>query len=118
MDEENEDQNVRVLNLLAQLREGSEYLENQKEALGRLWDGLRGKVVTFYETNPTISDKRVCSRYHTIRIVFLPYLESPVVASSACEDSRLTPTVCARIIRKGRKASPNGATIVCSAFFT
>ena len=49
----------KTLNLLAQLREGSEYLENQKEALSRLWEEFRGKVVTFYETEPTKSVKKV-----------------------------------------------------------
>ena len=34
---------------LAQLKEGSEYLENQKEVLNRLWRMFSGKVVTFYE---------------------------------------------------------------------
>ena len=61
-------------NLLIQLGEGSEYLENQKEDLVRLWEEYRGKVVTFYETEPTISVKKVC-RYHS---VFPSYFESPV----------------------------------------
>ena len=64
VDEETDDQRVQVHNLLAQLREGSEYLENQKEALSRLWKGIEGKVVTFYETEPTESVKKVCG-YHT-----------------------------------------------------
>ena len=57
MDEESNEQ--KTLDLLAQLREGSEYLENQKEALSRLWEGFRGKAVTFYETEPTKSVKKV-----------------------------------------------------------
>ena len=61
MDEETDDQGVQVHNLLAQLREGSEYLENQKEeGLRRLWKGFPGKVVTFYETKPTKSAQKVC----------------------------------------------------------
>ena len=74
VDEETEDQNVRVY-LLAQLKEGSEYLENQKEALSRLWEGFRGKVVTFYETEQTKSVKKVCIYYtdHTaLFCIFLP----------------------------------------------
>ena len=59
VDEETDDQKLQARNLLAQLKEGSEYLENQKEALSRLWDDFRGKVVTFYETNPTKSVERV-----------------------------------------------------------
>ena len=46
--------------MLSQLKEGSEYLENQKEALGGLWGEFRGKVVTFYETKPTESEREVC----------------------------------------------------------
>ena len=71
VDEETENRKVRVLNLLAQLKEGSEYLENQKEALSRLWNGFRGKVVTFYETEATKSVKNVCRyRPHCITSVF------------------------------------------------
>ena len=69
VDEETGNQNVKVLNQLAQLKEGSEYLENQKEALSRLWEGFRGKVVTFYETEPTKSVKKV-RRYRTNRTVY------------------------------------------------
>ena len=77
MDEEIDNQEVQVLNLFAQLKEGSEYLENQKEALSRLWEGFHGKVVTFYETEPTKFVKKV-RRYHTYRTVLPPNLESPV----------------------------------------
>ena len=59
VDEETGNQMVQVHNLLAQLKEGSEYLENQKEDLSRLWEGFRGKVVTFYETKPTKFVKKV-----------------------------------------------------------
>ena len=47
-----DNQEARVYNLPSQLKEGSEYLENQKEALSRLWEGFHGNVVTFYETEP------------------------------------------------------------------
>ena len=60
MDEETRNQKAEVLNLLAQLKEGSEYLENQKEALSRLWEEFHGKVVTFYETGPTRPAGKVC----------------------------------------------------------
>ena len=96
VDEETEDQNFRV-HLLAQLKEGSEYLENQKEALSRLWEGFRGKVATFYETEPTISVKKVC-RYHT---VILDFLGLWLTIIAGC-----------RIIQTGRRKSPNGATII------
>ena len=49
--------------MLSQLKEGSEYLENQKEALLRLREEFSGEVVTFYETKPTESDREV-RRYH------------------------------------------------------
>lgn len=49
--------------MLSQLKEGSEYLENQREALSRLWKEFRGNVVTFYETGSTEPDREVC-RYH------------------------------------------------------
>ena len=74
VDEETEDQNIRVY-LRAQLKEGSEYLENQKEALSRLWKGFRGKVITFYETEPTKPVKKVCRYFtdHTVlSCIFLP----------------------------------------------
>ena len=71
VDEETDDQGVQVHNLFAQLREGSEYLENQKEALSQLWDRFPGKVVTFYETEPTKSVKKVCRyRPHCIASAF------------------------------------------------
>ena len=76
MDEETDNQKIQV-NLLAQLREGSEYLENQKEDLSRLWEEFRGKVVTFYETKKTKSVKKV-SRYHNDHVV-LPQLWEPCV---------------------------------------
>ena len=57
VDEEPNEQ--KTLHLLAQLKEGSEYLEDQKEALSRLWGELRGEVVTFYETEPTKSVTKV-----------------------------------------------------------
>ena len=61
VDGETDNQRAEVL---AQLKEGSEYLENQKEALSRLWEGFRGKVITFYEAGPTKSLKKV-PRHHT-----------------------------------------------------
>ena len=63
-DEGTDYQKAQALNLLAQLNEGSEYLENQKEALSRLWKRFCGKVVTFYEAEPIKSAKEV-RRYHT-----------------------------------------------------
>ena len=56
VDEETDNQNVQRRILLAQLKEGTEYVENQKEDLIRLWEGFHGKVVTFYEEG---SDKKV-----------------------------------------------------------
>lgn len=47
------------INLLMQLKEGSEFLDNQKEDLIRIWDGFKGKLVSFYETVTTPSVIRV-----------------------------------------------------------
>ena len=63
VDEETDNRKVQALNPFAQLKEGTEYLENQKEALSRLWEGFHGKVVTFYEAGPIKSIKKV-RRYH------------------------------------------------------
>ena len=104
VDEETENRRAEVL---AQLKEGSEYLENQKGALGRLWGGFYGEVVTFYEAGPI---KKV-RRYHTeIPALFPPYMKKRAY-------SRLTVIVGARITRTGRKRSPNGEAIVRSALF-
>jgi hypothetical protein len=46
--------------LLMQLKEGSEFLENQKEDLIQIWEGFKGKkVVSFYETMKTPSVRKV-----------------------------------------------------------
>ncbi|KAF8247690.1 hypothetical protein K440DRAFT_643546 [Wilcoxina mikolae CBS 423.85] len=45
-------------NLLIQLREGSEFLDTQKEDLIRIWDGFKGKLISFYETATTKSIMR------------------------------------------------------------
>ena len=59
VDEEADDQKLQAQNLLAQLKEGSEYLENHREALSRLWEGFRGRITTFYETEPMKSVEKV-----------------------------------------------------------
>jgi len=53
------DDNHKIENLLAQLEEGSEYLENQKEILSQIWNNFRGNVYTFYETERTQPVKKV-----------------------------------------------------------
>ncbi|KAF8241219.1 hypothetical protein K440DRAFT_665405, partial [Wilcoxina mikolae CBS 423.85] len=45
-------------NLLRQLREGSEFLENQKEELSYIWEEYKPKIVSFYETVQTSTVKR------------------------------------------------------------
>jgi len=50
---------LKVQYLLAQLKEGSEFLENQTESLSGIWNHFRGKVCTFYETRWTKSVKQV-----------------------------------------------------------
>ncbi|KAF8534445.1 hypothetical protein BDD12DRAFT_895913 [Trichophaea hybrida] len=40
-------------NLLKQLREGSEFLENQKDDLSYIWEECKPKILSFYELAPT-----------------------------------------------------------------
>ena len=56
MVDEADNQNAEVF---AQLGANTEYMENQREALSRLWEGFHGKVITFYETKTTESVKKV-----------------------------------------------------------
>ncbi|KAF8543181.1 hypothetical protein BDD12DRAFT_874965 [Trichophaea hybrida] len=53
-------------NLLRQLREGSEFLENQKEDLSYIWEEYKPKIISFYESvqTPTVkrSDLGSCGR--------------------------------------------------------
>jgi hypothetical protein len=48
-------------NLLRQLREGSEFLETQKEELSYIWEECKPKIVSFYETaaTPTVEKVRL-----------------------------------------------------------
>jgi hypothetical protein len=46
-------------NLLMQLKEGSEFLENQKHDLSYIWEGFEGRIVSFYETVKTKTIKKV-----------------------------------------------------------
>jgi len=47
-------------NLIKQLKEGSEFLENQKEDLLRVWRGFKQrKVISFYENLETPSVRKV-----------------------------------------------------------
>ena len=68
-----EETDIQNAEILAQLKEGSEYLENQKEALSLLWEGFRGKVITFYETGPTKYVKRVPRHHPKSPVFYFPY---------------------------------------------
>jgi hypothetical protein len=46
-------------NLLKQLREGSEFLETQKEGLSHIWEEYRPKIISFYETAQTATVAKV-----------------------------------------------------------
>jgi hypothetical protein len=59
MVDEETDYALKVQHLLAQLSEGSEFLENQRDALTRVWNDFRGIVCTFYETQWSKSVKKV-----------------------------------------------------------
>jgi len=56
--------------LIMQLREGSEFLETQKEDLMNVWKDFKGKLVSFFETMKTPSVKKV------ITITFLDSVEN------------------------------------------
>jgi hypothetical protein len=47
------------VNLLKQLKEGSEFLETQKEDLSRIWKEFQGKIVSFYEIVKTPTVQKV-----------------------------------------------------------
>ena len=123
VDEEAGNQKALLHNLFTQLKEGTEYLENQKEALSRLWEGFHGKVVTFYETEPTKSVRTVRIP-HTDRTILPPCLKSLVSCFLYTRRggwgrgySRLTVIAGARIIRTGRKRSSTGSATVRSTLF-
>lgn len=46
-------------NLLIEMREDSEFLDNQEDDLIRIWADFKGKIVTFFETVPTPSIRKV-----------------------------------------------------------
>jgi hypothetical protein len=46
-------------NLLKQLREGSEFLEVQKEEFSYIWEEYKPNIVSFYETVKTRTVERV-----------------------------------------------------------
>jgi len=52
-------------NLIKQLKEGSEFLESQKEDLLRAWEGFKQKrkVISFYENVGTPSVRKVNNPY-------------------------------------------------------
>jgi len=68
MVDEESDYHLKIQNLLTQLAEGSEFLENQKEALSQIWHNFSGKVFTFYETEKTGSINKVGIRYSGVLI--------------------------------------------------
>ena len=63
-------------NVLRQLREGSEFLENQKEELSYIWKEYTPKIVSFYETAPTPTIERVGPRLHLVQMNKTNFLQS------------------------------------------
>jgi hypothetical protein len=55
-------------NLLRQLREGSEFLENQKEDLSYIWEEHKPKIISFYESVQTPTVKRVELQLRLVQI--------------------------------------------------
>jgi hypothetical protein len=59
VDEESDSYETSKHNLLRQLRQGSEFLENQKEELSYIWEKYKPKIISFYETVQTPTVKMV-----------------------------------------------------------
>jgi hypothetical protein len=51
--------NLKIYNLIAQLREGSGFLEDRKETFGSYMGNLSRKVFSFYETEKIKPAKKV-----------------------------------------------------------
>jgi hypothetical protein len=68
-DLEEGDGQQKVMNLLAQLREGSDYLYQQRSSLATMWQRFHGRVLTFYETERTSSVRRVSFSRPEIRAI-------------------------------------------------
>jgi hypothetical protein len=97
MVDEESDYHLKIQNLLTQLAEGSEFLENQKEALSQIWHNFSGKVFTFYETEKTGSINKVGIRYSgvLIRVVNVDswhreFSKEAVMRYKWCRDCRLS----------------------------
>ncbi len=82
-DAENEDAEY----LLLQLKEGSRFLEEQKEVLSQIWDGFHGRIVTFFETQKTNQVKKVRTYLYTCSVhpknVNIPAFEVVIAATAA-----------------------------------
>jgi hypothetical protein len=50
-------------NLIAQLKDGSEFLDNQREDLLGIWEDSKQKIFSFYETKKTPSVRKVNSSH-------------------------------------------------------
>jgi len=63
-------------NLLRQLREGSEFLETQKEDLSYIWEKYKPNIISFYETVQTPTVKRVEHRLSLVKLNKTNFLQS------------------------------------------
>jgi hypothetical protein len=89
-------------NLIMQLKEGSEFLEEQKESMLYVWEMFKHKVVSFYETVTTPSVRMVNNM-----------LPSPKCSSKCFLFCTVrTGHICKRWCR-----GTNGSAIICSIIF-
>jgi hypothetical protein len=63
-------------NLLRQLREGSEFLETQKEDLSYIWEKYKPNIISFYETVQTPTVKWVELRLSLVKLNKANFLQS------------------------------------------
>lgn len=64
-------------NLIVQLKQDSEFLENQREELLGIWKSFKQKIFSFYETKKTPSVRKVNStpaRVTALRYEMMNYL--------------------------------------------
>jgi hypothetical protein len=68
VDAESSSYDISRSNLLKQLREGSEFLENQKEELSYIWKEYKPKIVSFYGTALMQPAERVGLRLSLVQV--------------------------------------------------
>lgn len=90
-------------NLIMQLKEGSEFLEEQKESMLYVWEMFKHKVISFYETVMTPSIRMVNNMLPSLKCRSKCYLIYAVYVGRICK----------RWCR-----GTNGSAIICSIIST